>query len=231
MLMNKNPSKKFVKSQQEWAIVAQELASENLKLVSYDNTLMSVIGDIKGKRILDYGAGPGVLALGLQRMGAAVKVWDISEEMREKAAEKIGQENICSELTSIPEHSFDIIISNLVLCIVSEDEARRVVENIARLLVTDGIAYIGFCNPTIFEVAESQLDFRFPSGEPYESNHEYKKIKKEGGYEIIESHRPIGWYETLYADAGLKPMGNLFTPEYELNNNKIRDFIIFKLQK
>ena len=92
--MSDETTKKLVADQKEWSVVAKELEAENLKLASYDNTLMSAIGDIKDKKVLDYGAGPGVLALGLQKMGADVKVWDIGNEMREKAGAKIGVDNL-----------------------------------------------------------------------------------------------------------------------------------------
>lgn len=227
--MSQSNSKKLIADQKAWSEVAKELESENLKLASYDNTLVSVIGDVRGKKVLDYGAGPGVFALGLYKMGADVKAWDINREMREKAGAKIGSEKIYNELSRIPQSFFDIIICNLVLCIVPEAEVRNIVGNIKNLLNESGSAYIGFCNPKIFQVAESNLDFRFPTGHTYEENHNYKKIKKEGGYEIVEIHRPIEWYESVYAEACLKLMGIYFTPEYELRGNKIKDFIIFEL--
>jgi 2-polyprenyl-3-methyl-5-hydroxy-6-metoxy-1,4-benzoquinol methylase len=229
--MTQDHSVKLVADQKEWSAVAQELETENLKLASYDNTLMSVIGDVTKKKILDYGAGPGVLAVGLQRMGADVKVWDINSEIREKAGAKIGAENIYNDIRQVPKNCFDIIICNLVLCIVPEIEVRNIVENIKDSLTAGGSAYIGFCNPKIFQVAESNLDFRFPTGNTYEDNHDYKKIKKEGGYEIIETHRPLDWYEKIYAKASLKLTGTFFTPEYELNGNKISDFVISRLEK
>ena len=224
-------SKKLVAEQKEWGVVAKELEAENLKLASYDNTLMSAIGDVKDKKVLDYGAGPGVLALGLQKMGADVKVWDINNEMREKAGAKIGSENIYRDISEVPQNFFDIVICNLVLCIVPEDEVKNIVKNIKAVLNETGSAYIGFCNPKIFQVAESNLDFRFPTGNKYEDNHDYKKIKKEGGYEIIETHRPIEWYEKIFGEAGLRLADEFYTPEYELKDNKIKDFIIFKLSQ
>lgn len=229
--MTQDNSKKLVADQKEWSVVARELESENLKLASYDNTLMSAIGNLQNKKVLDYGAGPGILALGLKKMGADVKVWDINNEMREKAGDKIGLENIYNEIGEVPKNYFDIIICNLVLCIVPEDEARKIVKNIKDFLNETGSAYIGFCNPKIFQVAESNLDFRFPTGNKYEDNHDYRKVKKEGGYEIVETHRPIEWYEKMYVEVGLKIVDILFTPEYELKGNKIKDFVIFKLQK
>lgn len=222
---------KLVAEQEEWDRVSSELEGENLKLMSYDNTLFSLFGDIKGKNVLDYGAGPGVLALATSKLGGNVKVWDIHTEMREKSGQKIGSENIYHSVDEIPKNFFDVIICNLVLCIVPEDEVKRIVTNIKDELKEGGFALIGFCNPKIFSVKESNLDFRFPTGEPYEANHQYKKIKKEGGYEIIETHRPIEWYEKIYNETGLKLEGKYYTPHYELKGEEIEDFIIFKLIK
>ena len=132
--MSDETTKKLVADQKEWSVVAKELEAENLKLASYDNTLMSAIGDIKDKKVLDYGAGPGVLALGLQKMGADVKVWDIGNEMREKAGAKIGVDNIYNDISEVPQNFFDIIICNLVLCIVPEDEVKNILNNIKDFL-------------------------------------------------------------------------------------------------
>jgi hypothetical protein len=65
------------------------------------------------------------------------------------------------------------------LCIVPEDEVKSILKNIKNFLNETGLVYIGFCNPKIFQVAESNLDFRFPTGNKYEDNHDYKKVKKE----------------------------------------------------
>ncbi len=229
--MTQNMTTKLVADQKEWSVVAKELEGENLKLASYDNILMLAIGDVTGKKVLDYGAGPGVLALGLKKMGAEVKVWDINGEMRAKAGAKIGTENIYSELSQVPNNYFDVVICNLVLCIVPEDEVRNIVVNLKNYINDGGSVYVGFCNPRIYNVVESKLDFRFPTGNKYEDNHEYKKIKKEGGYEIIETHRPLEWYKKIFAEVGLNLVETLFTPEYELKENKIEDFVIFKLQE
>lgn len=229
-MTDKNQTK-LVADQKEWSVVAKELESENLKLMSYDNTLMSLFGDVSEKKVLDYGAGPGVLALGVKKMSGKIKVWDINPEMREKSKAKIGAENVYDQISDAPINYFDIVICNLVLCIVPEDEVKSIIKNIKDLLNETGVVFVGFCNPKIYNVAESNLDFRFPTGNKYEDNHNYKKVKKEGSYEIIETHRPIEWYEKIYTDAGLKLVDTYFTPEYELKGAKINDFVIFKLKK
>lgn len=223
--------KKLIQEQKQWHGVAKELEAENLKLASYDKTLLSTIGNMSKKNILDYGAGPGILALALQKLGANIKVYDINPEMRKNAGKKIGKSNVYSDINKIPQNHFNVIICNLVLCIVPEQEVKFILSNMKNLTKQDGTVYIGFCNPKIFNVPESNLDFRFTTGKKYAENHEYKKIKKEGNYEIIELHRPIEWYEEEYKKAGFKVSEKSFTPEYELKGNKINDFIIFKLTK
>ncbi len=222
---------KLVSRQEEWDKVTNELEAEELKLAYYDKTLVEKLGDVRNKNILDYGSGPGVLALALSKLGAKVKTFDINTEFNKSAATKIGLENVYHQVTEIPDNHFNFVIANLLLCIVSEDEVRRILRNILRSLHDDGRAFIGFCNPKIYNVEESNIDFRFPTGARYEENHDYKKVKKEGGYEIIESHRPIEWYFDEFTDAGFVVEDTVYTPEYSLNGMKIEDFVIISLKK
>ena len=224
-------SDKLVSKEEEWAKVADELKAEKVKLAFYDDTVISLLGNVKGKKVLDYGGGPGVLPLALKKLGADVKEYDISEDMLKQASEKIGEENIYHSVEEIPKDEFDIIICNLVLCIVSEEEVKRISSIIKDSLNKKGFAFIGFCNPKLLDVPESNLDFRPKPKHKYEENHSYMKTKKEGMYEIIENHRPIGWYEKMYKEQGLDLVDTFFTPEYELKGRKIKDFIIFKLKK
>ena len=215
----------------DWSNLTYTIEVEQIKPRSYDTTLLSFLGDIHNKTILDYGAGTGVFAQTLRQQGADVHVWDVNPEMTERAIGKLGKQSVYTSLETIPNDSFDFVLCSLVFCIVEENEVRTITERIKRYLKDSGTAYIGFCNPKIFNVTETQLDFRFQTGESYEKNHTYEKIKKEGGYKIIETHRPISWYETIFRNSGLVLQETLFTPEYTLNGKHIQDFIIFKLTK
>jgi 2-polyprenyl-3-methyl-5-hydroxy-6-metoxy-1,4-benzoquinol methylase len=229
--MTDHNNKKLIANQDKWAEVSRELKAEKIKLAFYDDTIIPLLGDLEGKKVLDYGGGPGVLLTALEKLGAKVKEYDISEEFRKQAAEKIGAENIYETAEEIPSDYFDFAICNLVLCIVDEDEVKRIVLNVKKAINKKGLAYIGFCNPKLLDVPETNLDLRPTPEHKYEENHSYMKTKKEGGYEIIENHRPIEWYENIYKEAGLSLVDTIFTPEYELNGRKIKDFIIFKLSK
>jgi len=222
---------KLVSEKTQWAIVSKELETENIKVAYYDNILIPLLKNIEGKKVLDYGSGPGILALALKKLGADVKVWDISKDMRKAAGIKIGKENVYENLKYIPKNNFDVIICNLVLCINPESEVKRIVKRVHNLLKLKGTAFIGFCNPLIFDVPESRIDFRVQTENKYEKNHKYKKIKKEGNYEIIEDHRPIQWYEKVYAKSWLKLVKKHFTPEYMFKGRDVRDFVIFELTR
>ena len=221
---------RLVKAQTDWSLVANDLCTEDLKLKSYDRSLLTLAGEVEGRRILDYGCGPGLLLSALLARGADVCGFDISEEMCRLARAQISADTIYSSLESIPQHSFDLVICNLVLCIVDDNEAFRIASNIKKLLADDGVAFIGFCNPLIFNVEESQLDVRKQHAEPYEINHQYLKIKKEGGYRIVEQHRPIEWYARIFEEAGLAVRGKSFSPEYQWQGHSLQDFIIFSLE-
>jgi 2-polyprenyl-3-methyl-5-hydroxy-6-metoxy-1,4-benzoquinol methylase len=215
----------------KWSLLTKELDNEKIKLLSFDETLIKNIGNVKGKRILDYGSGTGIIAKKMKDLGADVKAYDISSEMLRLTSEKIGIENTYSHSEDIPENYFDVINCSLVLCIVTEKEVSAICSNIKRMLNNGGSAYFGFCNPKIFHVKESQLDYRLPTGNLYSEIHTYEKIKKEGNYKLFERHRPIEWYENVFKKGGLRVTEIFFTPEYSLMGNKIKDFIIFKVAK
>jgi len=222
---------KLITKPEEWGDVAGELEREVLKLKSYDEVLLPRLGDVAGKSILDYGHGPGLLLEDLANKGASVKGYDLHPRMRDLAAQRVGAENIYDSPNQIPNDSFDAVICNLVTCINSEESVNRIATDINRALRSDGVAYIGFCNPHIFDVEETALDLRQSTKHRYDDNHDYLKIKKEGTYAIIEKHRPIEWYQKLFETAGLQNAGMFFTPPYEMNGRTINDFVILKVQK
>ncbi|MBI2548753.1 hypothetical protein HYW21_05375 [Candidatus Woesearchaeota archaeon] len=132
-------------------------------------------------------------------------------------------------LTLYQETIIDGAICNLVLCIVDDVEVGNIARNLRDVLGEEGRAYIGFCNPRMFNIPESRLDLRDQTEHHYEENHAYWKTKKEGGYRIVEQHRPVEWYEHTFTETGLVVLGKHFAPEYELNGRRIQDFVIFEL--
>jgi len=56
-VLEREGNMKGVFDQKKWAVVSKELEQESLKLASYDHTLIPLLGDLKGKKVLDYGGG------------------------------------------------------------------------------------------------------------------------------------------------------------------------------
>lgn len=222
---------KLINNQNNWDIVGLELEKEQIKLQSYDNSIIELMGNIENKNILDFGSGPGILASILKKKGSNIFTYDISKEFNKISAQKLGEEFVFFNEEFINEDYFDIVICNLVLCIVDELEVANIFSSINRYLKTGAKAYFGFCNPLIFNITESQLDFRPKPLHNYNVIHSYFKTKKEGNYKIIENHRPIKWYEELFSKFGLELIKRHFTPTYSLNGNTISDFIIFEVNK
>ena len=221
-------SNKHIEKQDQWSKASAELSEEVIKLASYDTLLLEILGDIKKKKILDYGCGPGILLKELDSRGADVYGFDISEELINKATEILPPHKLSTDLNL--KMNVDVVICNLVLCIVEEAEVNNILLNIKELIKTEGSVYIGFCNPKIFNISESQLDLRERTSCLYEENHEYTKTKKEGGYTIIEKHRPIEWYRNVYQNNDFTIVTEYSTKEYEINNKKVEDFIIFEIK-
>jgi len=220
-------SNKHIQQQDQWGEASSELSSEVIKLASYDRLLLKKLGDLVGVKILDYGCGPGVLLKELNLKGANAYGFDVSEKLIIEARKQLSSSRLFTTLDF--KNNFDVIICNLVLCIVDETEVEKIMNNVSKLLKPNGRVYVGFCNPKIFNIEESQLDFREKTNCTYCDNHEYTKTKKEGGYTIIEKHRPIEWYRNVYKKAGFKIAHEHYTEKYRCNGCEVEDFIIFEL--
>jgi SAM-dependent methyltransferase len=81
----------------------------------------SLLPDVKGKRVLDAGCGPGVYAEWLVTHGAEVVAIDVSEEMVRYAKERLGakaqviQADLGQPLNFLAGTSFDLVLSALAL--------------------------------------------------------------------------------------------------------------------
>jgi len=223
---------KIIVEQNEWDKVYQELENEVIKTSSYDKFIIQLMGDIVNKNILDYGSGPGVIAKSLHDLDANVDIYDINKNILEMAGKRIEKDNIIFEKEKISQNHYDIVLCNLVICIVKHDEVLDIAKDVYNAMLPEkGIAFIGFCNPLIYKIHETFLDIRHSGNLNYDVNHMYYKQKKEGEYIIPEMHRPIEWYEKIFSKAGLSVEEKIFTNKYEFNNNEINDFVIFKLKR
>lgn len=108
-----------------WEAIADIYASRidtNPRNAYYERpATLSLLPDVRGKRILDAGCGPGVYTEWLANHGAEVVALDISPRMVEFASKRIGtratilQADIGQPLTFLQDASFDIVLSALTL--------------------------------------------------------------------------------------------------------------------
>ncbi len=109
--------------------------------------VLNLLGDVKGKKILDLGCGSGIYAKLLTRQGATVKGFDISPEMIRIAK----QENPNLDLKvgtadNIPfNEKFDIVLASLVVHYIQD--WNKMFKEIRRILKDRGILIFSTGNP------------------------------------------------------------------------------------
>jgi len=99
---------------------------------------------VKNKSILDYGCGSGTFCRFLYEHEAIVTGVDISENMISVAKDNYTDDISYHQITSgnldfLPTESFDLIVSNFVLCTISTRlEVMKIMRSIHRVLKKDG---------------------------------------------------------------------------------------------
>jgi SAM-dependent methyltransferase len=108
---------------------------------------LSLVGNPRAKKILDFGCGSGIYAKILSKKGAIVKGFDISEEMLKIARENNpGLDLRQGSGYKIPfDEKFDIVIAALVIDYF--DNWDRVFEQVSRVLKKNGIFIFSGGNP------------------------------------------------------------------------------------
>src|SRR5215831_19034358 len=88
--------------------------------------ILTLLGDVRGRDVLDVGCGDGDLAVELWRRGAAITGIDASPEMVEAARARAKREGadiafIVGEAASIPfdPERFDVVVAVTILCFVA----------------------------------------------------------------------------------------------------------------
>jgi ubiquinone biosynthesis O-methyltransferase len=110
--------------------------------------ILELVGDVRGRRVLDVGCGDGELALELAMRGAIVTGIDASAAMIEAAKDRARRHNAditfqvaLAEHLPFPAEQFDLVTAITILCFV--DNAAPVFREIARVLRPGGRLVIG----------------------------------------------------------------------------------------
>jgi ubiquinone/menaquinone biosynthesis C-methylase UbiE len=234
---------------QDWEIQVGDEGDSN-RILNSDPVLWNFVGNVAGLNVLDAGCGTGYLSQQLHAKGAKVIGVDFSEKMIQIAKEKSPDIDFrvesCSELTSIPDRSIDIVVSNYVLMDVPDLEGTM--QAFSRVLKAGGVAVLVFSHPCFPQGYAVSSDDGITV--QYKWDFSYFERRKctcppwaHFTSDFIWFHRPLSDYWKAFKAAGFSVVdfeeprlteerSHLAENERKLNRSKNLPFsIAFKLQK
>ena len=112
--------------------------------------ILNLLGNLRGKSLIDIGCGPGNYSVEFTKRGANVLGIDLSEKMLDKARNnakmaevKLTLQKADARLIACPDNSFDIAV--IILAILNE----KIVKEAARVLIPGGLLLISDTHPTL----------------------------------------------------------------------------------
>lgn len=137
---------KIMSSAEGYDLAAVDYDKKTKYLNSFENRkIISLLGDVKKKKILDIGAGTGRLSISLAQSGADLVATDISEKMLKELSKKncrIVTDVADAEDLPYEDNTFDFVVAAFLIVHFKDttrffDEVYRVLKPDGKLLVTN----------------------------------------------------------------------------------------------
>ncbi len=153
-------------------------------------TTLKMLGDVRDKRILDLGCGPGIYAKILDEKGARVKGIDISKELIRIAKKECPNgEFIVGSAEKLPykKEEFDMVLAALVLDHIENWDL--ILKEVRRVLKKGGLFIFSEYNPITESLVKERWFFRkFKIIKNYFNEGQYKGKWKEPENEAEITH-------------------------------------------
>lgn len=175
------------------------------------------MGNVRGRTVLDAGCGTGYLSCQLCKQGAIVTGIDFSPQMLEIAQQKDRSQNLtitfqedsCSQLKTLPDDCFDVLVSNYVLMDLPVLEGAT--HAFYRVLKPGGIAVVVFSHPCFPQGDETRVNddrsITYCWKQSYFEQHKRQDLPwKHFTSSFIWFHRPLSDYWRAFRNAGFEQL-------------------------
>ena len=185
-----------------------------------DPTLLWLVGEVRGMRVLDLCCGNGYLSRRFARQGATVVSVDTNVPLIERAYEREKQEPLgityyvadASHLDMLQDSVFDLIVCNMALMDI--ENAMGAIQEVARVLQSQGRFVASLSHPCFDKVNASGwvIEYMYPTTTIWRKMSRYREVSvadlpwknvPDGVVYTHSYHRPLSWYFRTLRSAGL----------------------------
>ena len=201
---------------ERWDALYDEDGDRNRKYQS-DEPMLELLGDVRGKRVLDVGSGNGYLCRKLAKAGAATQGIEISDQFVEMAEgrerkERLGidyHQGSASDMGFLPDGHFDLAVANYVLMDIQDYTGA--LRHIYRVLRRGG-RFVAVISHPSFQGAQSGWVWAVPDSPRREDRlgwrtdmyfHRGPTLEAWGNLDpVLSFHRPLRDYWQAFVEAG-----------------------------
>ncbi|MCZ2826917.1 MULTISPECIES: class I SAM-dependent methyltransferase [unclassified Modestobacter] len=163
--------------------------------------MLDLVGDVRGRRVLDVGCGSGPLAAALRARGAVVTGFDSSAVMVELARDRLGEDadvQVADLSAPLPfaDGGFDDVTASLVLHYLRDWSAP--LAELRRVLRPGGRLVLSVNHPSLYKMLHPETDYFALT----QWTDEYTFGDQQA--ELTYWHRPLHAMTDAFADAGFQ---------------------------